>query len=238
MLYDLTGISCSALVTALPSAQWNSGTGFDDYFDNDWWPFLATQDQPAGVSALNSVSCPSNADCFAVGIDSILASTNSGYAWSPQAIPASVSGLNSIACTSVSDCTAVGFSFFGSPAVIGTTDGGATWISEPVPSGVGSLTGVSCVSASICQAVSDFSGSSPSIIVTTDGGSVWTTETFPATVTDFTGISCADENVCSRLDCRLRNQCFHPRHNGRWHDVDTANCSLGCDQPQRHLVHD
>ena len=39
------------------------------------------QRPPAGTSTLNSVSCPSTADCFAAGVDSVLTSRNAGYAW-------------------------------------------------------------------------------------------------------------------------------------------------------------
>ena len=102
------------------------------------------QTPPPGTSRLSSVSCPSTVDCFAVGVNSVLASVNEGYAWSPQSIPSDVAGLNAVSCASTSDCTAVGFGIFGSPVIIGTVDAGVNWSSEPVPSGVGILTGVSC----------------------------------------------------------------------------------------------
>ena len=135
-----------------------------------WTP----QTPPSGTSTLKSVSCPSTADCFAAGVDSVLISRNAGYAWAAQAIPSEVSGLNGISCPSTTDCTAVGFGIFGTPVVIGTTDGGAIWEPETIPSGTGTLTAISCVSIRICHAVTDFDAGSglPSIIVTTDGGSV------------------------------------------------------------------
>ena len=81
----------------------------------------------SGTGRLNSVSCPSTADCFAVGVNSVLASVNEGYAWTPQSIPSEVSGLNGISCATTSDCTAVGFGIFGSPVIIGTVDAGVSW---------------------------------------------------------------------------------------------------------------
>ena len=73
-----------------------------------------------------SVPCPSTADCYAVGVTTVLASVNAGYTWQPDTIPAAVSGLNSISCPSTTDCTAVGFGIFGSPVIIGTSNGGVS----------------------------------------------------------------------------------------------------------------
>ena len=160
------------------------------------------QTPPGGTSQLNSVSCPNTSQCFAVGVDSVLASSNAGHTWSTVPSPSDVSGLNGISCPTTSDCTAVGFGIFGSPVIIGTTDSGANWTTETViPADVGDLTGVSCVSTSICQAVSDYDSNlgSPSIIATTNGGTTWSTEHIPGTATNFTAISCSDPMNCTAV---------------------------------------
>ncbi len=198
----------------------------------------AAQNPPLGTSRLNAVSCPSTADCFAVGANSVLSSVNAGYAWTPDGVPAEVSGLNGISCATSSDCTAVGFGIFGSPVAIGTTDGGRTWTAETVPAGVGVLTGVSCVSASVCHAVSDFNSptDSPPSSSPPTVGSVWSSETFPGTVSNFTAISCVDSHALH--GCRFvfgRPRSSDPQHHERWQHLDTTSRSVR-DHPQRHLL--
>ena len=47
----------------------------------------ASQTPPPGIGRLNAISCPSTADCFAAGVNSVLASVNAGYAWSADDHP-------------------------------------------------------------------------------------------------------------------------------------------------------
>lgn len=86
--------------------------------------------------SINDITCPSPADCYAVGGDNaahgvILVTTNSGTTWSAQTIPGATS-LNGLACPSTTDCFAVGHGITGG-VIVNSTNAGGSWSGQTVP---------------------------------------------------------------------------------------------------------
>lgn len=97
---------------------------------------------PGGIIDLLGVSCPTGADCWAVGAGNtasvVIASRDGGTTWTSQTIPAPAPGLIAISCPTISDCIAIGGSYPSQfhaerPTVIATTDGGTTWADQTLP---------------------------------------------------------------------------------------------------------
>jgi hypothetical protein len=142
---------------------------------------------PKGTGTLYDIACPSAADCWAVGYNSLLngpilvATEDGGGTWHAEALPGDVGLLNSIVCVNTSDCWAAGAAGAGTVAgaVITTTNGGRTWAATIVTA-VATLQGVACANAVDCWAVGfNPSFSAGAVVATTDGGGVWTTEAAP-----------------------------------------------------------
>jgi photosystem II stability/assembly factor-like uncharacterized protein len=173
----------------------------------------STQTLPVGLGQLFGVSCPSAADCYTVGYDSniytggnsgddtaILATTDGGTTWSPQAVPNGIAGLQGIACPTTSTCFAVGTDTAEADGsgVITTSDGGATWTQLTAPTGAGALEAIACANVTTCVAVGVLPSGfdSAKVLTTTDGGATWTQQTVPAGVGELRAVSCPSTSVC------------------------------------------
>lgn len=142
---------------------------------------------------LNAVACPTTIVCFAVGSQTIIATTNGGASWSVQH-PGLTASLNGISCPSATICYAVG----DGGVILATTNGGVTWISQD-SGGAGSLYGVSCPSVTTCFASGgrgDFTKGTQ-IVSTTNGGATWALlDTTGVDGYVHYGISCPAPNIC------------------------------------------
>jgi hypothetical protein len=145
-----------------------------------------------------SVSCPTTADCEAVGgysnedLDAggLLIEKWNGKSWAIQATNTSGGGLEGVSCVSVSYCIAVGSASESGGAAAEVFKG--TWRTLTMPSGSGALEAVSCTSSSACMAVGE--GSS-----LTWNGSSWRTHSLPSTSDDLTGVSCTASMQCTAV---------------------------------------
>lgn len=126
-----------------------------------------------GTSNLESVSCATATQCYAVGLgpsnadEGVLVSIVDGRPTAVTPLPA-LMGLYGISCPSASTCYAVGYdSSTDADAVITITDGQASTPVE-IATSVEWLNGISCPTATQCYAVGlvDYS---PSIVPITDG---------------------------------------------------------------------
>lgn len=145
------------------------------------WALMGSNPWP-GIASFGGVSCPSTADCWAVGTTqggagAVWATTNGRKSWSPETIPSGVTSLSSVSCPTASNCWALGDD--GSTPVIIVLESG-TWalqitlsLEDPT-----NTAGISCPGgqASDCWAV--IGAAVPEeytfyILHTSDGGSTW-----------------------------------------------------------------
>jgi len=164
------------------------------------------QSLPVAAAALVGISCPSTADCWAVGGDGllghgiVLATTDGGEAWNTQTLPAGVSFLDGVSCPSVSNCSAVGRGQSG-VTVVDTTDGGRTWNSAGLPREFGSANtqvhAIACPSASECWAVGAVGQRAAGAVIRSgDGGRTWANQRLPKGMGILDDISCAGTSDC------------------------------------------
>ena len=158
----LWGVSCPSTTacSAVGSSDNRTGTSFTlaERWDGVGWS-IQTVPSPTGATdtKLNAVSCPSTADCTAVGtsFDDPLAERWNGTRWSLQATPnpKGEPPLQGVSCSSFEACTAVGSS---SGIALAERWNGARWSSQTTPSPARrTLTplGVSCPSSTVCESV-------------------------------------------------------------------------------------
>ncbi|MGH9078059.1 MAG: WD40/YVTN/BNR-like repeat-containing protein [Acidimicrobiales bacterium] len=156
------------------------------------------------AAMLRGVSCPTPADCVAVGNTfdlsaAILATTDGGASWHDQVVPVGTSDLYGVSCSSPAVCTAVGTTLSGTAGIVATVDGGASWSTQTAPPGATVLDAVSCPTISACVAVGDVKGvPTPSavIVATTEGGATWVAQTVPAGTETLTAVSCVSALAC------------------------------------------
>ncbi|HEY1762662.1 MAG TPA: alkaline phosphatase family protein [Acidimicrobiales bacterium] len=156
------------------------------------------------TSALESVSCTSSSQCYAVGLapsindEGVLVSIRNGQPTSETPEPAFI-GLYGIDCATASTCYAVGYdNNDDADAVTTITNGQAGPVNEVEPGqGVGEwLNAISCPTSTQCFAVG-FVNYYPSIVPITNG-----VPGTPVTITDggdawyVNGIDCSSVNYC------------------------------------------
>jgi len=174
-----------------------AGTGTAGATASSEWQVSASY--PSG-DLPQAVSCPTTAECVAVGGSSsgagtVLVTTTSGATWVPATVPTGVGTLVGVSCPTTSDCVAVGTATDQDGAILTSTDGGTSWTSQTVPSGEDGLEGVSCATVSNCVAVLGYNAPVP-VLTTGDGGVTWTTGTVPGGVYGLSGVSCATPSDC------------------------------------------
>lgn len=144
----LSGVSCTgALCSAVGTTNPNGGSAVIVESSNHGSAWAADK-PPAGVEALNGVSCPGSKICVAVGETgsggpAIAGSPTSGTKWKAQTPPAADGDLTAVFCLGSEKCWAGGYNpTFQGGVVAHTTDGGTTWQPQNVPSGTTGDTGV------------------------------------------------------------------------------------------------
>src|SRR5205807_9921015 len=119
----------------------------------------ARSSPPAGVTTLDTVSCPSASVCYAAGGAGIMKSTNGGTSWS--ILDPSFSA-ESLSCFTIDECVGVG-----GTKVAKTTDG-STWTLQTPPTNTEELSAVSCPNAIFCVAIGTIDNT-PSFAIQADG---------------------------------------------------------------------
>lgn len=198
---DLTGLSCVPSGTCEGVGVYEtssvSNLTFAEKFDGTAWSLQKTSNpSPNGVNDFLSVSCPTGADCRAVGyykpstaVFLPLAEVWNGTGWRVQTAPGSpgvtTNQLNGVSCTAVDDCEAVGFYMNGSHGKISLAEvwNGTTWSIQDTPVPVGStnnpLFGVACTSADVCETVGSYSADGHSALADSWDGMVWSVQAMP-----------------------------------------------------------
>jgi hypothetical protein len=222
---SLAGVSCpsAANCTAVGSYVNSAGTtlALAERWNGTSWS-IETTPGPSGASSssLAGVSCPSAANCTAVGsyVNSagstvVLAEGWNGTSWSIETTPgpsgASSSSLAGVSCPSATDCTAVGqYTNNGSVVTLAEGWNGTSWSIQATPnpagSGAAELLGLSCTSATACTAVgSYFSLSHSAYLSLAEGwnGTSWSVQSTrnPAIPTTFSGVSCTSATACTAV---------------------------------------
>jgi photosystem II stability/assembly factor-like uncharacterized protein len=146
---------------------------------------------------LTSVVCATGSTCEAVGVTGYgtalaLGTTNSGTAWTQQALPKVGGGLTAVACPSSLACIAVG-----TGAYLTTTNGGLNWTSHSFAHV--SFTGISCAGPKYCLAVgslisNDTSCPSGASYASTDDGRTWSTTRLGCVAP--TNVFCSSATTC------------------------------------------
>ncbi len=147
---------------------------------------------PSEFDFVYSISCPTSAQCVAVGTGMtdapvIAFSGNGGVSWTEANMSAFASAPGwpqSVSCPSALVCYTVGGTAEPyAPMAAVSTNGGQAWTlldnDLPTPEDY-NLEGVSCSSVSSCVAVGAFSGSGPAAAIsTTSGGTAWSQSSSP-----------------------------------------------------------
>ena len=164
---------------------------------------------PARVDQMKNTSCADADHCWAVGESvgaganespaAIIATTNGGKSWTPQAVPSGIGVLVDVSCADRHYCVTVGQSDqtpFGGSAVLVTTNGGTTWTAAPPLVGVFDMTTVACRADRRCLAIGTVAAGG-AVFTSSPGNSGWTTiGSLPPGVGGASAISCADNRHC------------------------------------------
>jgi hypothetical protein len=190
------------------------------------------------------VSCPSAANCVAVGDysygakaqqsssyrDKILAEQWNGTSW--RLLPTVNVGrrdqLSAVSCPAPGDCTAVGTSAQQYP--LAERWNGTAWRVEPVPApgtiGYTQLTAVSCTSAVSCVAAGAYQGQP---IAESWNGKAWRLQRLPEPPGDnssawLSGVACASPAACMAVGVSGNGLSYAERYNGvSWRLTTTQN---------------
>jgi hypothetical protein len=157
---------------------------------------------------LSGVSCPTPADCIAVGSDGgslpgsgvVLATTNAGVTWAPVATPSGALTVMSVSCSSVTQCVAIVND--GSLVWSATsTDLGRAWQRDGgLPSLFRAGDDLSCAAGGPCLVagyVPTGTGSGEGVVaLSPDSGQTWTLASVPNGVGVLRSATCPTTNVC------------------------------------------
>ena len=178
-----------------------------------WQQVTSAQASGTMDDALQSVSCVSPSDCWAVGSagpsgggdDVSLAEQDSGSGWQVVATPAPTGGeeyqLNGVACNSNGTCWAVG-SYTTDSSINSYTlieeDSGSGWTILPTLDADGSdkssLWGVTCLGTTDCWAVGKSAGS---VLIAQYSGTSWSISPRPSVPGgNLVGVSCVSVDDC------------------------------------------
>jgi hypothetical protein len=260
--WGMNDVSCQAsgdcmAVGSLTDSSFTSHVMTEQRVGSTW--SVEPADELVGTlsSQFNGVSCPSAADCTAVGsyVTSSgqlpLAELWGGSGWSIDAFSApsgaATSTLNGVDCWAASSCLAVG-SWSASADGSGDTALAAVWngsswtLTSPViPAGAvaAEFNGVSCPSATHCVAVGDYStGNGALPLAEAWNGAAWTVQATPATAAaELGGVSCTSASACTAVGrgaMALRwngtawsQQKLARPHRGTVPDLSSVSCTSG-----------
>jgi hypothetical protein len=216
-----TAVSCAKLtycvVVGTPSGT-NVVSGYSTNGGATFSPGVA----PADEVVLNAVSCPTKANCVAVGNDisedgpngygvDAFYSSDGGMSWTEVSVPGGIATLLSVSCGSANDCVAGGV---GGGVAAFTSDGGLSWSPAAPSAEMSEIQFVSCSTAADCVGVG---GGAPSGsgFYTTDGGDIWSQSSglagvpagpggsTPPKIWDLVGLSCPGIKFCMAVGMNL-----------------------------------
>ena len=211
----LKSISCSTTEVCTAVGYSSTNSGLDSFLLAERWSDDRWTAQPTPSAAgtylgeFYGVSCPSPADCTAVGSNSVgesdfaLVESWEHGAWSLQTTPREAGSiLEAVSCASPSACTAVGT---GPKGALAERWNGNSWEVESTPEvpraeGV-QLQSVSCISTTTCTAVGFYSRLGVYFpLAERWSDRAWSVETVPspagAALTSFHAVSCPTNGVC------------------------------------------
>jgi hypothetical protein len=221
----LQGVSCTSSTRCVAvgvsmtcsSPPCSNGQGTQAPFAMLWsegaWTLQELNPPVATQAGLESVSCPAEKSCVAVGFsekNGALIDTWDGSTWSP--VPAHpppergsfIWGLSSVSCSSTSACTAVGtYASSGGDAGLVERWNGQAWSLESAAN-TGhpeDLAGVSCAGPEECTAVGYYEPNGVWVpMVQTWNGSTWSTQPLnldtPPVASELHAVSCASGGTC------------------------------------------
>ena len=217
---SLSGVSCPAADDCVAVGTSFNGTEnvtLAEAWNGKAWSIAPTPNVTAAQGGyLSAVSCPSTAQCTAVGyyaladVTNTLAETWSSKGWSisntPNAAGSMYTTLTGVSCPAVNKCVAVGgYTTAPAPLAIAETWSGSTWAIKTLPSPAGAAgtfpQAVSCTSAAACTAVGNyFNGANNVPLAQTLTGTAWSVQTVPAPAGAFYGslnaVSCPAAGDC------------------------------------------
>ena len=203
--------------------------GEDHTFTTSLWVNQTTP-HPEGseASVLQDVSCTSNTECIAVGLNDAplgfqsLAERWNGTEWLIQTVPnpkeKQISELTGVSCLSSVSCTAVGWdgATGGANTTLAERWNGTEWSPQTTPSPKGAefsqLEDVSCTSSTSCMAVGIF-GNPLTMIAESWNGTEWTTQSPPIPVgakqTRLYGVYCTSSTACTAVGAYENSSGFY-----------------------------
>ena len=226
----LYGVSCSAATSCTEVGRYNDASGNEltlaEHWDGNAWTVQATPSPDPSANILNAVSCPSAAECFAVGWHNankpgtvgIIERWQSGV-WRVQRTDISADALiNDISCASASSCTAVGsMGGGGAGGMLADYWNGSAWTVQPVPGPAaanGQLGGVSCPSQAHCTAVGLATNTQGKLFVLAEvtSGGTWRAQAMarPPLSEAMSGISCTTAGGCTAVGGHTRGLTGQP----------------------------
>ena len=167
----LSGVSCTSAARCMAVGNRINDSDVQVTLAERWdgrrWLVLPAPSPGPNLNVLNGISCPTAANCMAVGYyydaagnRQALAEQWNGASWTTLAIPHN-GALRAVSCPAASRCMAVGSYLSLSPErthTLTATWDGTAWTVRPSPDlsrSITELTGVSCTGSSNCIAVGD-----------------------------------------------------------------------------------
>ena len=210
MFPDLNGVSCPSTTSCFAVGNYETGA-FENTLVEQWngtsWSIVASPNAAgAPESILSGVSCPTTADCTAVGREFngsdlvTLAEQWNGTSWSIVASPnptgAGQSDFSGVSCAIAASCYGVGYSSGPVDDALVEHWDGTTWsiVTNPSPTISSFLAGVTCASTASCFAV----GSSLGALVERWDGVAWSIAAPPASSSQsaLAAVSCPSTTSC------------------------------------------
>jgi hypothetical protein len=211
---SLGSVSCWRPTTCMAAGSYSTIAGAQLTLAEQWhgstWQAVPTPSPGDEQEGLSGISCPSTADCMAVGTfinssdtQATLAEQWNGRAWQVLATQdpgTDENALTAVSCPAARHCMAVGYyDAAGDHQALAEQWNGSTWTKLTVPHN-GMLTGVSCPAAGDCVAVGTYiQGGAPQALTVTWDGSTWTVQASPSpggSPTEFNAISCPSPARC------------------------------------------
>ena len=215
---QLNAVACGSASQCWAVGYAQSTSGFDQTLIERWngtsWSIVRSPNASTNNNVLNSVTCTSTSQCWAVGYyaspsDQTLVEELNGTTWSIVGSPnngAIGNELYGVTCTSVSECWAVGF-YINPVADEDQTLiehwNGTSWTiaASPNPAGPNFLLGVTCATDSQCWAVGYDDapdGSGLFTLIEQWNGTSWAIVASPntATVNALANVTCTSTSDC------------------------------------------
>jgi hypothetical protein len=187
-----------------------------ELFNGTTWSIVNSPNTNELSNVLNSVTCTSTTDCWAVGYSQNATSVYqtlierwNGTAWSvvssANTSTTQNNVLDSVTCSSASDCWAVGYYNDGTFHTLIERWNGSTWsvVNSPSPSATENyLKGVACASSTNCWAVGYYQnqGSNWQTLIEQWNGASWAIVSSPNTSANednfLLGVTCASASDC------------------------------------------